>query len=420
MRNLILMLGVVAPLCAWGSSSFQPFPEFLRPDEDIFQRFGDGYLIASGAYHYVRLNLSIDSTVDVLPEDMNWKKEVPMALLVQEDRKIVVAIESEGDPLGWSFLHLARFLPDGSRDPSFGKDGIVSLNEKKGNTIDHHFAGMFLGVDKKLYIVANLNDGMRRREINLLRLRPTDGKVERKLVLNLAEEGPFRARPVQGGVMLTFNRFSEVFLAKFTLDGKAAPEFRAGAKSAGPEILESSVELLPDGKILMTGARTDGTITLARFLANGDPDSAFGKQGVLEESQLVNFGTLPHTLAVPSGNEHLYCGSPGAPYGSHTITSGGIISLVSPIVLSKSPSTDPRMVCEVAHTGVAIARYSAEGRLLSREATDPITAFYYQWPIAADHLQAGPGGSVDGVFWRGQESTTLPDSKFRAVTFRFF
>lgn len=162
------------------------------------------------------------------------------AAALQPDGAIVVV----GDAItenGFDFA-VARYLPDGSLDPSFGQGGTVTSD-------------FFAGLDKA----------------HALALQP-DGK--------LVVSGQVRGG---GGASAAST------VVRYLPDGSLDPGFGSGGKVitdvGGRNISEArAVAVQADGKIVTAGnvsSQSAGSLALARYLADGSLDSKFGDHGTL-------------------------------------------------------------------------------------------------------------------------------------------
>jgi uncharacterized delta-60 repeat protein len=183
-------------------------------------------------------------------------------IAVQPDGKIVVAGESDA---GFS---LARFLPDGSPDQSFGSGGHVATSFADGGVVG---------------AVALQSDG--------------------KIV-------------VAGGNNRTVMGNSAFVLARYTPSGSLDPNFGADGitKTVIPtayppsDAAADALAVLPDGKILAGGTSSHGdgygygsTAALVRYTSNGALDSTFGDGGIVQPS--VNGGSgLSGIVVQPDGD----------------------------------------------------------------------------------------------------------------------
>src|SRR4051794_14573249 len=166
-----------------------------------------------------------------------------------DGRFVVAGASGEAVPdADWRAQGLvARFNPDGSRDPTFDGDGIATL--PTGWT-DGHLV---------LNALVTLPDG--------------------KLLV-----GGYRAHPSTGPVFYTVR---DVVLARFNPDGSLDPSFGTGGVAYPvPQAQLYDLVALPDGKFLAGGYRmSDDQATplaaLWRFNGDGSLDATFGDNGQL-------------------------------------------------------------------------------------------------------------------------------------------
>jgi uncharacterized delta-60 repeat protein len=160
----------------------------------------------------------------------NFLGAYPGAIAVQTDQKIVVA-GTYGGSVDWV---VARYLPNGQLDPTFGVSGTQIYNF--GFSYEECFA-LAVQPDGKLLLAGQANG-----DYALLRLLPN------------------------GQPDVTFNA-----------TGRVSFSFGAGNGSTINRLL-----VQPDGKILATGFAYSGTsfdFSAARFLHSGAVDAAFGVGG---------------------------------------------------------------------------------------------------------------------------------------------
>lgn len=156
---------------------------------------------------------------------------VVRAVLQQPDGKLVAVGYAENQ------FALARYLEDGSLDPSFGSGGTVLT------PLSFDTSGATAAV------------------------RQPDGKL---VVVGWANiVGEFTSVPAIG-------------LARYDEDGALDPTFGNGgiAVESGSPPTASAVVLQPDGKIVVSAA-SFGYFTLARFSSTGSLDTTFGSSGYL-------------------------------------------------------------------------------------------------------------------------------------------
>jgi uncharacterized delta-60 repeat protein len=150
-----------------------------------------------------------------------------------------IAVEPSGDVIeagGVFSFQVARYLPDGSLDPSFGSHGIATLKVPKICTA----SATAPVVDSK-------------------------GRI---LVVGFGRCGHHAA---------PFDRSSSV-LVRFRPDGRLDKSFADNGLATVPYASGYAVALGPTGRIVISGApRFDGSgVVLARYLRDGVPDPTFG------------------------------------------------------------------------------------------------------------------------------------------------
>jgi uncharacterized delta-60 repeat protein len=226
----------------------------------------DGKLVAGGGFSSFRLARYLpDGRLDptfgtggTVTTDAGSIFDTLRALVLQPDGKLVAA----GDAcFHFCLARLARYLPDGRLDPTFGTEGLV--------TVSGGFAhALVLQPDGKLVTAGSgltrcLPDG---------RLDPTFGDGGRvttdflALALVLQPDGTLVAA---GGSSPFGDETSDFALARylpegrldasFGVGGRVTTDFFAGDDAAGALILQ------PDGKLVAAGA-ADGHFALARYV----------------------------------------------------------------------------------------------------------------------------------------------------------
>ena len=169
--------------------------------------------------------------------------DVGSGIAVQSDDKIVV-VGTRDNGSGSSEFAVARFNIDGSLDPSFDGDGMVTTSFSAGDDVG---SGIAVQSDDKIVVVGTRDNG---------------------------------------------SGSSEFAVARFNIDGSPDPSFDGDGKvttsfSAGDDV-GSGISVQPDDKIVVVGTRDDGSgsslLAVARFNLDGSLDPSFSDDGRLTTS----------------------------------------------------------------------------------------------------------------------------------------
>jgi uncharacterized delta-60 repeat protein len=204
------------------------------------------------------------------------------AMVLQADGKIVLAGHTESGFNNNGFA-VARYMPDGLLDSSFGNGGkvVVSLSNKTQEAF-----AIALQTDGKLLLAGGGSDVM------ILRLNP-DGSLDStfgnggKIIKDFGYTNEMANAIVQqpdGKIVVAgnINNTIEGFLARYLPDGSPDPSFDGNGllvTEFGYDSKAYSLGLQNDGKILVGGSG-DYDFVLARYLSNGFPDPDFGNYGL--------------------------------------------------------------------------------------------------------------------------------------------
>jgi uncharacterized delta-60 repeat protein len=196
-----------------------------------------------------------------------------------------------------SIATILRFLPNGTPDPSFGTDGVVSLPAP---------SSFFLGESFPLALAVQSN----------------------------------------GEILITYYAFnntsteSESLLLRLTTSGQPDTTFGSAGQvplsfpvPASWSASVTSILAQPDGKILLTGNITppfrnhSAPLTLlARYLSNGALDTTYGTSGI---SEVVTPIDLPISIALLSGDGLLALGSESGVTVSQFTSTGALAGSVT-------------------------------------------------------------------------------------------
>jgi uncharacterized delta-60 repeat protein len=201
----------------------------------------------------------------------------------QPDGRFVVAgptFTTPGAPVG--VLGVARFLPDGRLDPTFGTSGTVTT--AIGSFPGAGPVAMVVQPDGTL-VVAGSWETSRGTSIELVRFRP-DGRLDPTFGTGgTVSTGVGRVRALlqqpDGKLVVAILdpawTVEDLLLARYLSDGRIDPTFGTGGPvvtDVGGRELPSALLQQPDGKLVVAGSFSTGSetdILLARYEALGCP-----------------------------------------------------------------------------------------------------------------------------------------------------
>jgi uncharacterized delta-60 repeat protein len=199
-------------------------------------------------------------------------------VVLQPDGKIVAgggATSSTG-----SGSAVVRYLPNGSRDSSFGSDGIVFSTQPGENG----FAALALQPDGKILGVG--------QSTPLTRYK-TDGSLDTSFGSGgissvSAPQAGALALQADGKVVVVGGTSNSFVVVRVNADGTADPSFGSGGIVTTPlgsgSAAASAVAVQPDGKIVAAGTarpHSAALITVARYRQDGSLDLTFGSGGIV-------------------------------------------------------------------------------------------------------------------------------------------
>lgn len=265
----------------------------------------DGKLVAAGysstaslASHAFTL-VRYDSSGDLDPSfGSDGKVVTPIgddaaasALVIQPDGKPVAAGFTR--KLGRGVFALARYLANGSLDPTFGSAGIVTTAVGSGTLASAVLAnfGLALQSDGKV-VIAGEGTVRGRHEFALARYRP-DGSLDRtfgvggKVLTRIGSDGAFaNALAIQpDGKLVAAGSGVDFLLARYKPDGSLDPTFgSAGTVTTpiGDDAEAYALVIQPDGKLVAAGTSLNDitlVFAVARYKPNGRLDQTFGRGG---------------------------------------------------------------------------------------------------------------------------------------------
>ncbi len=318
----------------------------------------DGKIVVAGVANEQILlaRLQPDGSLDasfgangVLMTDLNdangLSVESVNGVAVRPNGRIVLAGLARGPaPAFPDYFMAIQFNPDGSRDSTFGDQGLVLTSF---NQHGHHVAGLVLSSDGRLTVAGSV-----------------DVYVAPSYVLELA-------------------------MVRYNSDGTLDTTFGVGGKVVAPTAINAyinAVVLQSDYKIIV-GGDLGGQAVIARFTAAGAYDDSFGSQGQV----LVSTGTAVgiSALALQPNGQILVGGSAGADSslvirlqndGSLDQTFGANGIAVTPwgsaysTAVELIPSSSACLVVGMRRTGVSYYADLTLSRILTSEVSTPLAS----------------------------------------------
>lgn len=275
---------------------------------------------------------------------------------------------SQDPPSGDINFALARYHPDGSLDSSFGNQGLVTLDFSSRN-VEDSIHGVALLPDGRILVAGNVDRSATNEEdFALARFLPNGaldpsfgnaGRVQTDLRGGSHDQAQEIALQPDGRILVGGRSGVPAMLAsedfvvlRYNADGTPDNNFGNGgmalanffpAPATGGDPSEDAafdLALQPDGKIVLAGTAAiislpASQIAVARFQADGTPDSSFGTDGL-----------------VTSGFEDILSGSLASGSSLLLMASGDLI------VGGGAGRIQPTLDVDFA-----LARYSADGSL---------------------------------------------------------
>lgn len=239
--------------------------------------------------------------------DFDFKEDFAVAVAIQPDGKLVVGGRSgQGSIFDFS---LARYLPDGALDTNFGADGRVLTSFGAASDMGR---ALVLQPDNKIILAGYTTSG-NQADFALARYLPngnpdntfgTAGMVTTSIGTGADFAYALALQP-DGKIILggstSVGTDKNFALVRYLPSGAPDPGFGNGgvlvqSLSAGQDEI-NSIALQPDGKIVAAGVTFKGIgqdFALTRYLPDGTPDAGFGNNGIV----ITDFGGTDVARAV--------------------------------------------------------------------------------------------------------------------------
>jgi uncharacterized delta-60 repeat protein len=241
------------------------------------------------------------------------------AIAIQPDGRILLA--GAGSLLGNYDFALARYLPDGSLDTSFGTDGVVTTAIGSSEDIAHSVA---IQGDGGIVVAGSSVNGANDRNFALVRYN-ADGSLDTSFggdgVVTTAfgsdDQIAYSVAIQPDGKIVAAGYFyngadEDIAVARYTLNGSLDTSFDIDGKVAtsisGDERAHGTA-IQSDGKIAAIGYTQDESrdFVLVRYNANGGLDSGFDGDGIVR-TDFESGSDTSYAVALQADNKIVLAG----------------------------------------------------------------------------------------------------------------
>ena len=314
-----------------GDAEFDLHAVAVQPDGKIIAAGRDG-----GIFHtdFAVVRLDPDGSLDagfgdegIVRTSFTGEEDGANDVLPHPDGRIL-AVGVAGDRFSSSTFALARYLPDGSLDPTFGHGGMKTASFPGADAVEG--LGAALAPDGSIVVVRSTGVEFIPSEIAVARFRP-NGSLDRRfgrrgrVLTDIRGEAygfdvviQSNGRIVVAGAGLgrDIEKFAVLrYLPDGSLDrsfghhGVVLTGFGHCDRTCGSDSAEA-VALQPDGRIVAAGIGWAGdrrrwNLALARYLPDGSLDGSFGNGGLV----LTRDFDMAHGLALQPDGKVLVVGA---------------------------------------------------------------------------------------------------------------
>lgn len=312
-----------------------------------------------------------------------------VAVAVQPDGKVVAA-GTAVTPTGSDLFIVARYLSNGTLDPTFGTNGVVKGPAGIASAVGVTSTGL-------IYVAGNTGTSSS-GDLEVARFTATGaadaafgtaGVVTTQVtghdyVTSLAIQ-PDGKVIVGGGYQMPMGPGQGAEILRYNTDGSQDTTFANGITTLNAT--RASIALQPDGKIVYTGHSGGplpaGGIEVGRLNANGSPDTTFGPSTPfpVDVGYYTDGGTA---VAVQPDGKILV----GGDCGGHSV----IVRLTATGSLDTSFATSGKRFGSYPLTGVTALRLEPNGQIVVLEASSISN------PSPTELARYNPDGSLDTQF----------------------
>lgn len=243
-------------------------------------------------------------------------------VVIQPDGKIVVVGDAEG-PLGYQ-IFLARFLDDGSPDPSFGEEGVQITNL----LVPHGSAtAIALQEDGQIVVAGHVaTDEPELSRFLVARFDGDDGSLDESFgaggIVTTTVSGNSVATDVtvrEDGILVAGSDDGALLIAGYTSAGDPDPGWDDDGILIEPDLnpvpggTTGAKMAIQNGKLLITASGGNDFVVL-RYLGDGSPDTSFENDGRIITDLDTTFNSSVDLVAQPDG-KYVVAGISGGNWG---------------------------------------------------------------------------------------------------------
>jgi uncharacterized delta-60 repeat protein len=290
-------------------------------------------------------------------------------MAVQADNKIVCLGDS--GVIGQRNMRIVRYLPDGTLDSAFGKQGI--LDPVVIETIVTASSIVIQPDQKILAAGAGYKNGIPTNV--MIRILP-DGTMDNSFgvggivdsTFGGGESFPHIVLQPDGKIIEVSWYYPGFMLVRYNTDGTLDESFGNNGvviTSFGGVTIPTSIALTSDGEIVI-GGNYNATYTkflLARYTANGTLDESFGNKGVIT-TDFGKYGDVINDIAIQSDGKIIAAGQTGLQF-------------------------------DFQNENIAVARYEVNGQLdTSFGESGKVTVMFPNFDASADRIILQPDNRI--------------------------
>lgn len=251
--------------------------------------------------------------------------------IVSETNAVSIDIQSDGKIVVGGAASLTRLNSDGSLDTSFDDDGRLLIGFSGGAGF---FSAMVIQPDNKIVMVGEIEDDFALTRYNIdgspdtsfdsdgLLTTDFDGRSDHAYAATIQSDGKILVvgSSANDFAMARYNPNGSLDTS-FDDEGLVTTDFSDGSESILSHEKAVTVDILPEGKIIVSGTRRtwyhaggispfellDEDFGLVLYSNNGELDSSFGSGGLVTTS-FVSIGDEVHSAALQSDGKYVVMG----------------------------------------------------------------------------------------------------------------